>query len=118
MKEYFDEIFANAKRRDGVELSVELIGERPCMGDVDLDAIGALTEDYRQVVLDVMGKEITSGSSSTDCNIPLSLGVPALCVGVFLGKGTHTREESIEKASFPVGAEVGLRYLLKLFDLI
>lgn len=116
MQAYFEAIFAKSRERMGVELSVQLIGERPCMGDVDLDAIGALTEDYRRVVLDVMGKEITRGSGSTDCNIPLSLGIPALCVGVFVGKGAHTREECIEKASLPVGAEVGLRYLLALTD--
>jgi len=113
MKTYFEEIFANASQR-GFDLSVKMIGERPCMGEVDLDAIDALTEAYQRVVADVMGRETKRGSSSTDCNIPLSLGIPALCVGVFSGAGAHTREEWIEKKSLPVGAEVGLRYLLAL----
>jgi len=114
MKERFDRIFAEAAVREGVELSVKMIGERPCMGEVDLDKIDRLCELYRGVVWDVMGVEITYGSSSTDCNIPLSLGIPALCVGVFSGGGAHTREEWIDKASFPTGAEVGLCYLLSL----
>lgn len=115
MKARFEQIFADAWAR-GVNLSVKLIGERPCMGEVDLSAIDRLTDVYREVVTDVMGVETTRGSSSTDCNIPLSLGIPALCVGVFLGGGTHTREEWVDKKSLPVGAEVGLRYLLALFD--
>ncbi|MBQ9806739.1 MAG: M20/M25/M40 family metallo-hydrolase [Clostridia bacterium] len=115
MQENFNRIFEAARAR-GVDLSVKMIGERPCMGEVDLSAIEALTDAYRQVVLDVMGTETVRKSASTDCNIPLSLGIPALCVGVFSGAGSHTREESIEKESLPVGTEVGLRYLLELFD--
>ena len=113
MQARFEQIFEATKAR-GVDLVVKRIGERPCMGDVDPNAIAALTECYRKVVLNVMGMETTCGSSSTDCNIPLSMGIPALCVGVYAGGASHTREEWIEKASLPLGAEVGLRYLLAL----
>ena len=117
MKTRFEEIFADAGAREGVELSVRMIGERPCMGDVDLSKIDCLTDLYRKVVWDVSGTEITRESSSTDCNIPLSLGIPALCVGVFKGEGWHTREEWIEKSSLITGSEVGIRYMLGLFGL-
>lgn len=116
MKTRFEEIFADAGAREGVELSVRMIGERPCMGEVDLNAIDRLTDLYRKVVWDVSETEITRESSSTDCNIPLSLGIPALCVGVFKGEGWHTREEWIEKASLITGSEVGIQYVLSLFD--
>lgn len=39
------------------------------------------------------GIEVIRESSSTDCNIPLSLGIPALCIGVYMGAGWHTRNE-------------------------
>ena len=116
MKTRFEEIFERAAAREGVDLSVTMIGERPCMGAVDLDAIDALTEVYRKIVYEVMGTETVCGSSSTDCNIPLSLGIPALCIGVYTGAGMHTREEWIDKNSLVIGAEVGLRYVLALTD--
>jgi len=115
MKTRFEEIFDAARQR-GVDLTVTRIGERPCMGGVDLAAIDALSEVYRKVVSEVMGVAVTKSSASTDCNIPLSLGIPALCVGVFKGDGAHTREEWIEKESLITGAEVGLRYLLALVN--
>ena len=48
---------------------------------------------------------------STDCNIPLSMGVPAICPGCVIGNGTHTREEYVEIDS----PEPGIRLA---FDLI
>ena len=113
MQTHFEEIFEAARQR-GVELSVTRIGERPCMGEVDLSVINRMTDLYRTLVGQVLGEEIKTGSSSTDCNIPLSLGIPALCIGLSKYSGMHTREEALEKKSFPAGAEVGLRFLLEL----
>jgi len=115
MKAHFEKIFADASER-GVDVRVTLIGDRPCMGEVDLDAIDRMTECYGNVVRKVLGTEIKTGSSSTDCNIPLSLGIPAVCVGVAESSGWHTRDEWLEKASFPQGAEVGLRFVLELVE--
>lgn len=42
-------------------------------------------------------------SSSTDCNIPQSLGIPAVCCGAYDGQGEHTREEFIKKESLKKG---------------
>jgi di/tripeptidase len=63
----------------------------------------------RQVVEEVTGKPITFKSASTDCNIPFSLGIPAMCVGVYIGGGTHTREEWVDKASMIPGMEIAIR---------
>lgn len=32
---------------------------------------------------------------STDANIPLSLGIPAVCIGLSTGQGAHTVQEYI-----------------------
>lgn len=45
-------------------------------------------------------------SGSTDCNIPLSLGIPSICVGCYRGKGVHTREEYVEIDSLAQGYKV------------
>ena len=55
-------------------------------------------------------------SGSTDCNIPLSLGIPALCVGVNIHEGIHTREEWIEKPSLIPGLEIALRVICALTE--
>ncbi len=111
MKKHFEKIFADAQAR-GLDIQVSLIGERPCMGKVDLSKITHLTDLCRNIIEHTIQKKVITHSSSTDCNIPLSLGVPALCVSVYSGGGTHTRKEWIEKASLPLGLEVGIKIIL------
>ena len=108
MKANFEGIFERARKRE-IELKVSLIGERPCMGKVDLDAIERLRSICADIIMEVTGIEkVGTHSSSTDCNIPLSLGIPAICMGVYVGGEAHTREEWVNKDSLPVGLEVGI----------
>ena len=111
MKKKFEKIFADAAT-GGLDIKVSLIGDRPCMGKVDLSKIAHLTEIYRKIIKETTQKEISCHSGSTDCNIPLSLGIPALCVGVYRGGGMHTRQEWIDKTSLPTGLEVGIKMIL------
>ncbi len=111
MQENFKKIFADAKER-GIDLRITPVGERPCMGAVDLNKIKRLVEVCKNVIEDVVDVKVETCSISTDCNIPLSLGIPAICIGVYNGGSSHTREEWIEKASLPVGVEVGTRVVL------
>lgn len=110
MKAKFEDIFERAKERC-LDIKVNLIGERPCMGKVDLTKIDELADICRSVIEEVVGVKVSTQSASTDCNIPLSLGIPSLCIGVWNGGGAHTREEWIEKASIPVGLEVGIKVI-------
>lgn len=113
MEQAFTDIFANAKAR-GVDIRVSKIGERPCMGNVDLNKVEKMSQICESIIHDVTGLQIHRKSSSTDCNIPLSLGIPALCIGVWTGGGAHTREEWIEKNSLPYGLEVGIKSVIAL----
>lgn len=108
MQAHFKRIFEAARQR-GLDLRVTLVGERPCMGDVDFAKIDRLAKIYCGVVKDILNIDVARKSGSTDCNIPLSLGIPSICIGVYQGGGSHTREEWIEKASLPLGLEVALR---------
>ena len=47
-------------------------------------------------------------AASTDANLPLSLGIPAVCLGITRGALAHTVQEYIDTA--PVGG--GLKQLL------
>ena len=112
MQAAFAGIFEGA-RRDGVAVCVKKIGDRPC-GIVDTPAIRALCHTCEEVIRRVTGTGVIYKSSSTDCNIPLSLGIPAICIGVYEGGGAHTREERVSKASLAPGLEIGIRVALAL----
>ena len=74
----------------------------------------ALAGICRGIAEEVLQCEVGFQKSSTDCNIPMSMGIPAVCVGVYQGKGAHTREEVIEKAYMEVGLEIGIKIALTL----
>ncbi len=111
MKAHFERIFAAAKA-GGTDISVTLIGDRPCMStDMDISKIERLTEICTEILEECAGVKVYTYSSSTDCNIPLSLGIPALCIGVYDGGGWHTREEWIKKDTVPTGLEVAIKVM-------
>ena len=68
----------------------------------------------KAVVESVLGSELCIDSSSTDCNIPLSMGIPSLSIGVRTGGGVHTRDERMEKDSVITGMEIFLNVLTKI----
>ena len=114
MQKQFESIFENAKE-SGVRIEINKVGERPC-ADIERSKI----EDLKNIIVPeierVLGKKITFRSSSTDCNIPLSLGIPALCVGVNTHAGVHTREEWVDKDSVISGLKVAISIGLKLLN--
>ncbi len=105
MKNNFETIFETAKN-NGVDIQVELIGNRPCMGNVDEQKMQALSKRAMDIQQKYSDKPVIGCSASTDCNIPHSLGIPAVCIAGYVGKGAHTREERIEKESIKTGLNV------------
>jgi tripeptide aminopeptidase len=78
--------------QDGVTVEMEVIGERPA-GEIAVDhplirlADECLTEQ---------GLMASFTSGSTDANVPLSLGYPALVLGITTGGGAHSVHEYID----------------------
>lgn len=99
---------STAAAKQTAEVMVEIIGERPCEAGVDEKKRKLLFEQVEQVVEAVTGCRPMPVPCSTDCNIPLSMGIPSVCVGTCLGAGYHTREEYIEKSSLKSGFTIGL----------
>lgn len=91
---------------DGATLSVENIGQRPCAGDVDPVAWDALIHTVQTAIFRVTGQEAVFTAGSTDCNIPLSIGVPSVCIGACVGGGCHTREEWLDTTSLVDGCSL------------
>jgi acetylornithine deacetylase/succinyl-diaminopimelate desuccinylase-like protein len=82
----------HSANRDGVTVQIETIGSRPA-GELPGDhPLVKLAEECLR--LQGLGCELASGS--TDANVPLSRGYPALVLGVSIGGGTHTVHEYIE----------------------
>ena len=114
MEKKFAEIFA-AARSEAVQVNVEKIGDRPC-SNIDDAKLDGLREICRRVVEGVTNAPIRFKSASTDCNIPLSLGIPAVCVGVYIGGGAHTREEWVLKESLVPGAQVAIKIAMAVTE--
>lgn len=84
-----------------------MVGNRPC-ADIDPEKVENLKKIVVPVIEDVIGEKVTFDSSSTDCNIPLSRGVAALCIGTNIHKGIHTREEWVDKESIVTGLKIAI----------
>ena len=113
-----DGMFASlveAHRKMGLDISVELVGSRPCSGPVDPARQKDLTDRYSQLMASLTGHEPAVVSSSTDCNIPLSMGIPAVSFGALLGAGAHTREEWLDLASLTKGWPLVMATVLGYF---
>ena len=85
-----------AVRAKGISVTVTSVGDRPCSGPVDEGKMADLMNRAAELTRRHFGREIVFGSGSTDCNIPLSMGIPAICVGCYEGAGAHTREEYVK----------------------
>ena len=107
MEAAFMKIF-EAARQESVQVKVTKVGDRPC-GNVAEEKLDALKKVVVPIVEEAIGTEVQLSSGSTDCNIPHSMGIPALCVGVDIHEGTHTRQEWVDKASMITGTELAIK---------
>ncbi len=113
LKDKFYKIFDSATAA-GINVKVKTIGERPCAKDVDAKKMARLREQVKAIIKSTAQAEPKFEPGSTDCNIPMSLGVPAICIGVYNGGGQHTREEYVYKNSLRKGLEIGIKSVLSL----
>ena len=90
------------------EFEIELLGERPCDGDVDPDARKRLLDRCAAFIGQVYDQPIRYRSSSTDANIPLSVGIPATTFGLYRGAKAHTRQEWVEIESMRDGLQIAI----------
>ena len=102
-------------RAKGITVTAELVGDRPCSASVDEETMSAMTARAIEATRQHYGRELTFTGGSTDCNIPLSRGTAALCLGCYRGFGAHTREEYIEVDSLMPGMEFVLDLILYHF---
>jgi len=102
-------------RTKGIAVTVTLVGDRPCSAVIDQAKEEALMSRCAAAAKTHYGYDVTYTSGSTDCNIPLSLGIPSICVGCVEGSGAHTREESVSIDSLRPGLGVAFELILHHF---
>ena len=115
MKEKLDTILRENALPDA-QVEVEVLGERPCGTAADKNAQSELENAALQVLAQYAGTKPQVTAGSTDCNIPLSLGIPSVCFGMYRGEGAHTREEWIEPESMRQGMKAAAAMLLNWFE--
>ncbi len=103
MKDAFEKT-VEAYRAMGITINVKLLGERPC-SDPNVD-VTEITQFVKEVVEQYWGESPSVRAGSTDCNIPLSMGIPACCTAVCLGFGMHTRGEWLDIQSLEAGLKI------------
>ncbi|KAF5053533.1 N-acetyl-lysine deacetylase [anaerobic digester metagenome] len=102
MQRIFDAAVETTRRMVS-KVDVEVLGLRPCMGKVNPVRQRQLEDKLTALLAEYCGTTPQFSPASTDCNIPFSMGIPAICFGGYLGYGAHTREEYIELESLKKG---------------
>jgi tripeptide aminopeptidase len=85
-------IVDRSNRGDAVAYAVESIGERPAgvvAADSPIVQIAAGT-------LKALGLEPSFDASSTDANVAIAAGIPAVCIGLTTGGNVHRTDEFID----------------------
>jgi len=95
-------------RSSSITVELELLGERPA-GETPVD-VPLVRETMK--ILRELGVEPVLDASSTDANAAIAVGIPAVCIGLTRGRGSHTVEETIDVAPL----ELGLMQLVWLVE--
>ena len=102
-------------RTKGIDVTVTPVGDRPCTGNIDAEKEEALMRRAQAAVKQYYDFDAGFRAGSTDCNIPLSMGIPSICVGCVDGYGAHTREEFVEISSLRPGLGLAFDLILHHF---
>lgn len=99
---------------EGLTTEIEVLGERPAGAtSKDHPVVFAVEEAHRW-----LGLETEYDASSTDANVPISMGIPAICVGVSRGGRVHTVDEYIDVEPIELGLAQLVRLSVDLTELI
>ena len=92
-------IFPEIEQEYRVQIEPQLVGDRPSGSQADT----AWMVDTIRQVHESIGIQTHVNAASTNANVPLSQGTPAVVIGTYTGKGTHRVEEWIDEGSLILG---------------
>jgi acetylornithine deacetylase/succinyl-diaminopimelate desuccinylase-like protein len=90
-------------RQAGVIVHAELIGDRPAGGIGDDHPL--VQAAIQSLVASGVQPQTANRISSTDANVPLSRGIPAVCIGITDGGNAHRLDEWITPELLPKGMQ-------------
>jgi len=97
--------------QNGVTAEMQIIGQRPA-GEISVDhPLVTLAEEC----LSEQGVKAVLTSGSTDANIPLSRGFPAIVLGITTGGGAHTVHEYINVEPIASGMEQLVEFVSRVW---
>lgn len=114
MQEKLDAV-VDAYRKKGIQVTVTPVGERPCAADIDGELQGRIVARADAASMRHYHRKLSCTCASTDCNIPMSVGIPSVCVGCYSGAGSHTRGEYVEISSLLPGVKLACELILHHF---
>ncbi len=95
----FHQILFRHVNEEGITFEERLIGDRPCSRDSANEALCQRLTAVRRA----RGLTTHFQSASTDANIPMSLGIPAISFGTCIGRRPHSLEENLDIDSLVPG---------------
>lgn len=103
-------------KHQGYDIHVEMLGLRPCKGNVNEEKQTLLSKKAAQLVEEITRSPSSLHAASTDANASLALGIPSVTVGAIIGGGAHTRGEWIELSSLENAIKIALGILKWNFE--
>jgi acetylornithine deacetylase/succinyl-diaminopimelate desuccinylase-like protein len=92
-------ILPEVEHEYNVHIDRQLVGDRPAGSKADTSW---LVETIRKVHA-TLGLQTQVNAASTNANVPLSQGIPAVVIGTYTGRGTHRLDEWIDERSIILG---------------
>lgn len=105
-------ILQKAEQETRIHITSRVVGQRPA---AELDVHHPLCQGIQDIRKRLHLRPALFGASSTDANLPLSQGIPAVCLGITRGGLAHTVKEYIDVT--PILAGVKQLYLTILHSL-
>ena len=106
------ETLIQSANKPGVSVEANVIGQRPA-GEISVN------HPLVRLAKDCLGEQGLEGgliSGSTDANVPLSKGYPAIVLGVTTGGGAHTANEYINTSPVEKGMEQLVRFVERAWE--
>jgi tripeptide aminopeptidase len=106
-------VAADRSRQEDIHVRAEVIGDRP-VGQISIDhpLVKTAIECFARA-----GINVKMNNGSTDANIPLSRGYPAICMGLTTGGGSHTQGEYIKTKPISQGFDVLADLVQSIFNI-
>ncbi|MEK6221341.1 MAG: M20/M25/M40 family metallo-hydrolase, partial [Chloroflexota bacterium] len=96
--------------KKNILFEIEVIGNRPSGEIADSHPLVNISlEEHKQA-----GIQANLNIGSTDANIPLSLGLPAICMGLTTGGNPHRLDEFMHKAPLAKGLDILYKIVTRL----